>query len=259
MTYELPFGNEPKPKRGRPPANQDISTSESPELIFDAATSAPDLKEVRRLRELAQAVVDNGHVPEKPLSSREFKRSLDITSPNMNLHTSKELVRLEEIEADLVRTKGRYIPNVDDVKPGVPFSSRVDERVSHLDGQTFAVPLISTLNINSDGITIRGGGIFDPGEGAQKKPDFTTIKSANPHDPSSESFTTCSNKLCPYREGCLRYRLKNRRINTAPFFPEQCRKDGIYISINDTSYSGFDPFDQIERGSSGLTSLPNPN
>jgi hypothetical protein len=127
-----------------------------------------------------------------------------------------------------------------------------------LDGITFKVPLINNYNINSDGITVKGGDIFDTGTGAQVSDDFATNKSANPNDPRSESFMACSNMMCQYREGCLRFRLKNRRANSFPFFPESCRKDGIYISINESDYTGYDHFDVLSRGASNVTKLPNP-
>jgi hypothetical protein len=193
-----------------------------------------------------------------PLSDREFKKSLSDTSPNVSEDFSLALVRAEEIEAEIVRKGGRYIPGVDDAKPGVPYTTKQDERVSMLDGQVFKVPLINSLNINSDGVTIRGGGIFDPGEGAQPQSNFQTNKSANPNDPRSENFLTCSNNQCQYREGCMRFRLKNRRPNSFPFFPESCRKDGIYLSINESDYTGYDNFDTLTRGASNVTRLPNP-
>lgn len=233
-------------------------------LVFTGR--APDLDEVRRLRMAADAKEANGHT----LPKREFAKSgtatdlntpsPNITSPAMTANQALAMERIEEIEAELTRKMGRYIPAIDDVKPGVPYKTEVDERITMLDQQTFAVPLISTLNVNSDGFTVRGGDIFDPGQDAQKaKPvvDYKTNSSANPNDPRSESFLTCNNKSCSYREMCLRYRLRNRRPQSFPFFPESCRADGIYININDSDYTGYDPFETLEYGSV-VSKLPAP-
>ena len=260
-------------KRGRPkkdvenpfsPAFEDTPVSDG-SMSFDSNVSQPDLVQIRRERELAELKRANNHANpnEAPsvnedLSDRIFANK-NITSPKVDESMILSLERAEEIEEELVRKTGRYIESVDNARPGVPYTDRKDERMTHLDQQEFAVPLINRLNINSDGLTIRGGDIFDPGEGAQKAPDrFGTNASSNPNDPRSESFLTCSNKQCAYREGCLRYRLRNRRDNSFPFFPESCRKDGIYISVNDSDYTGYDNFDQIERGATGVTSLPSP-
>lgn len=246
--------------------------------MFKSELSEEDRASQMREHLMAKAKVDNGHEPPPsppthpnttpntstpvPLSDREFKSANKDTSPNVSVDFALDLVRAEEIEAEIVRKGGRYIPGVDDAKAGVPYTTKQDERVSMLDGQVFKVPLINTLNINSDGVTIRGGGIFDPGEGAQPPPvpasDFKTNKSSNPNDPRSENFLTCSNNQCQYREGCMRFRLKNRRSNSFPFFPESCRKDGIYLSINDSDYTGYDSFDALTRGASNVTRLPNP-
>ena len=237
-----------------------------PELVnepleFNSDLPEPDLAEIRKLREAAELKERNGHnlTTAPVLSTNEYKTST-ITSPKVDEELILDLIRAEEIEADLVRKAGRYIESVDNVKPGVPYTDRKDERITHLGESEFAVPLINRLNINADGLTIRGGDIFDPGEGAQKpEPNpFATNTSSNPNDPRSESFLTCSNKMCAYREGCLRYRLRNRRAQSFPFFPESCRKDGIYVSVNDSEYQGYDPFDQLERGATGVTSLPSP-
>lgn len=264
-----------KKKAGRPrktvdmtPFDEGYKEPENKPLEFDEEISTPDLVEIRRQRELNAEKDRNNHANpnsapsvNEELTDRVFSNK-NVTSPKMDEDKILDLIRAEEIEEELVRKAGRYIESVDNARPGVPFSDRKDERITNLDHQEFAVPLINRLNINSDGVTIRGGGIFDPGEGAQKPtpvPDkFGTNASSNPNDPRSENFLTCSNKMCPYRESCLRYRLKNRRAQSFPFFPESCRKDGIFINVNETNYTGYDNFDQLERGASGVTTLPSP-
>jgi hypothetical protein len=183
------------------------------------------------------------------------------SSPRVTKKQAVEIARVEEIEAQLAKETGRFIEHVDNAKVGVPFRQNDSNNPNSpmLDGveipfaQTFVRPMINDYAIRSDGFSSEGGKIFDPGEGAAAPQPV--IDSANPHDPSSKEFIVCANKMCQYREGCLRYRMSNKRTNKFPFHPSECRKDGIYISINDTKFTGFDPFSVVEP-SSNVMSLP---
>jgi hypothetical protein len=223
--------------RGRPPKVDGITTAadsilENP-LFEDEADSENYLESDMR---------DNSTTSDKS----------DYVTPKVSRQRAAHFQRLEEIENELIKAKGRYIEHVDDAKAGVPYKQLGPNGMGdpYLEGfQTasqpaFVVPLINTLNVRADGYAAAGGLVFDTGANAQPP----LKKSANPHDPSSESFMVCINKLCSYREGCLRYRMNNRRDNKFPFHPAECRKDGIYISINDTKFSGYDPFATVESG-----------
>ena len=174
----------------------------------------------------------------------------DYVKPEISRQRSKHFERLEEIENELVKDVGRFIEHVDNAKPGVPYKTSNSndpmapfvEGMQNLTAPVFVRPLINELNIRSDGFVSEGGVVLDTGAAAQP----AVLSSASPHDPASDSFMVCVNKQCAYREGCLRYRLSNRRDNKFPFHPSECRKDGIYISVNETRFTAFDPFDMVE-------------
>jgi hypothetical protein len=231
-------------KRGRPPKVAGITTVEDSTLdapLYDEAQDDID-------NDMFQANEENYLEPD----IRDNSTTSDYVTPKVSRQRAAHFQRLEEIENELIKAKGRYIEHVDDAKAGVPYKQLGPNGIGdpYLEGfQTaaepaFVVPLINTLNVRADGYAAAGGLVFDTGANAQPP----LKKSANPHDPSSESFMVCINKLCSYREGCLRYRMSNRRDNRFPFHPAECRKDGIYISINDTKFSGYDPFATVESG-----------
>jgi hypothetical protein len=188
-----------------------------------------------------QAAVD----PEGPQVTKS-----DYIKPEISRQRSAHFQRLEEIENELVKDVGRFIEHVDNAKAGVPYKTSEAndpmapfvEGMQNLTAPVFVRPLINELNIRADGFVSEGGVVLDTGAAAQPP----VLASSNPHDPGSESFMVCINKQCAYREGCLRYRLSNRRDNKFPFHPSECRKDGIYISVNETKFTGYDPFDAVE-------------
>lgn len=159
----------------------------------------------------------------------------------------QDVIRAEEVAADMVKAKGRYIENVDNVKPGVTFRGADADLYS----PEMPLPYSGQVSMRADGVTLDNVGPIDPSEGAQ---DINTMpKPGDRDDPTSVHFMVCMNSNCRYREGCLRYRMKNKREMKTVFFPEDCRRDGIYISIDDTKFTAYDPMELIE----GPVSTPN--
>lgn len=236
--------------RGRPPKVDGITTAA--DSILDSPLFDDDTEQSLDLP------VGNENYSESQMQDNPNGVSTDVVSnstsdyvtPKVSRQRAAHFQRLEEIENDMIKAKGRFIEHVDDAKAGVPFKQAGPNMTPYLEGMqkltepVFVVPLINTLNVRADGFAAAGGVIFDPGANAQPPVN----KSANPHDPNSESFMACINKVCSYREGCLRYRMSNRRDNKFPFHPSECRKDGIYISINETKFTGYDPFSVVESG-----------
>jgi hypothetical protein len=158
---------------------------------------------------------------------------------NVKGKLTNELSRREEIEAAIVKERGRYIESTDNAKPGVPFSSRGgNEGASH--PYEFAKPL--EIAFRAEGVTL-GGDILDTGEGAQDAP---VEDRSDPNNPRSPSYMTCKNGNCQYRMGCLRYRMNNQRTNAAIRFPDECRLEGFYQSIDETNFTGYSPVESIE-------------
>lgn len=128
---------------------------------------------------------------------------------------------------------GRYIPNIDDAKPGVTFWQ---PKAQQPDALPFQV-------MNGTPALPEDGAILDTGLGAQVKED---IPIPELDDPRSDRYMSCMNKSCQYREGCLRYRLHNKKVFKAIFYPEECKATGIYQSINDTDFTAYDPYSNLE-------------
>ena len=236
--YEVVGRGYVKKARGRPPKN-DNGVATIADVTLDNPLFDDDLVD-----EDVSVEVDK---PNKPT----------YIKPEISRQKAAHFQRLEEIEDVLVKTEGRFIDHVDNAKAGVPYKvvESNDPLSPFLEGmqqteQNFALPLINTLNIRADGFVSEGGRVLDTGTGAQE----ALNEGANPHDPKSKAFMVCVNKLCQYRQGCLRYRLNNRRDNKFPFHPSECRKDGIYISLDDSKFSAYDPFEMIDSAG-----LPNAN
>lgn len=306
------------PKRGRPkkekPADVDPFADNEPtsvddegrptldaideQILFGTTPSTQaDIAKIREDRERREQMIEKGHSPGVTRGNNPpppqtliapVPRNDNPTSPNISADMLLQIQRAEELEAELVRTNGRFIPGSDDARPGVPYKPTpvynqeqyMNRNVSdtpQLEGVKIVLPLINDLNINALGVPTAEANnpkkrILDTGEGAQAAPIMNpelmdhqvydgpnkTIASSNPNDPRSEAFLTCANSMCPHREGCLRYRLKNRRTHSFPFFPESCRKEGIYMPVEGNRFTGYDPFDTLERGSGNITSLPSP-
>lgn len=167
-----------------------------------------------------------------------------VSTPNVPAEVVKSLQRSEEIEAELVRSEGRYIESIDNAKPGRTITGALNssEEASPL---TFAQQEYTFraegANVNPD-----AGNYFDTGSGAQTVEDLSEVGD-DPHDPRSDAFMTCLNNNCNYRSGCLRYRMKaSRTKNAAVFFPEQCRADGTYIALTDSDFTGYGSFESID-------------
>jgi hypothetical protein len=210
-----------------------------------AVDGIPTVEDITLDKDLFDVEDDVSIIPDQAKTQSEY------VTPRVSRQKAAHFGRLEEVENALVKSEGRYISHVDDAKAGVPYkqTNANDPLQPFLEGiqgseQVFMVPLINQLNIRADGFVSEGGMVLDTGAGAQE----AVSESANPHEPSSKAFMVCVNKTCNYREGCLRYRLSNRRDNKFPFHPSECRADGIYISINDSKFTGYDPFNVIDAG-----------
>lgn len=164
-------------------------------------------------------------------------------SPKVSGSVLDAMVRAEEIAAELVRTQGRFIEGVDNAKPGVPFKAVEAD----LEAPDMPLPYANQkYKVRADGITLDIG-IFDTGDGAQVSEQVTIASMRD--DPASEHFMVCVNKTCRYRENCLRYRLHNKRDMKTVFYPEDCRKDGIYIDIDESDFKAIEPMSTLESTS----------
>ena len=160
-----------------------------------------------------------------------------------------DLQRSEEIEAELVKTNGRYIESVDNARVGTTiYGEKVDKDPNRsVKSFVFATQQQEPAYIgNGFNTEHKGNGPLDTGEGSQKESKLTEVYAEEINDPRSENFLACVNSACQYRETCVRYRLKDKRINQSVFFPEQCRIDGTYISLDDTSFTGYDNMATLE-------------
>lgn len=178
-----------------------------------------------------------------------------ITSPNLKDNESlNDLIRAEEIAADIVKTKGRFIEGVDNAKPGVTFrgpdASINPVLLNELEGIEYNTPVNPNQfiekpkrDMRADGITLKG--VLDTGIGAQEA--SPTVNERD--DPASPNFMVCVNQECRYREHCLRYRLKSERSMKASFYPEDCRRDGIYMNVEESDFTAYPPFNVLESKS----------
>jgi hypothetical protein len=252
-------------------SNEDSEVFETP---FDEVFDEPKIKKTvvakskkvkakeAELERIEQRAL--GHKAPTPEVSVNGDTNGNITSqdgffdggPKVTKSYVEEMARREEIEADLIRQNGRYIESVDNARPGVPFASP-SANAFDVTPYTFVDP--PKRKYRADGVDFSGD-ILDTGEGAQRPtpmlyarneddPDGPDIK-LDSNDPRSTDFITCGNGNCPYREHCLRYRMKDVRRkngkvdNAFLFFPEECRRDGIYIDIQDhPNYHGYGVFE----------------
>lgn len=196
---------------------------------------------------LSEAIDTETPIMQQPKPSRTFAEPEAEPSRTVKLEVAKDLQRAEEIEAELVKTNGRYIESVDNVKVGKTiYGDDVTKDPNHsVSALIFARqqhPSYIGHGFNTD---TDENSPLDTGAGAHKnKIEANYDEEIN--DPRSKDFLVCMNSQCQYRETCVRYRLQNQRPNKAVFFPEQCRLDGTYISIDDTSFTGYDNMSTIE-------------
>lgn len=207
-----------------------------------------------------------------PLNRQDAGDELDVTArvttdpemfnkdqPNKVTEAFVERMdRIEEIENEILRTEGRYIEAVDNVKPGMTMQNKLATEYDPMLPMDFIDQSVNEMEeapiIRSDGVILDGHTVFDPARGAKKAPvDVTQATEgggmAPMHDPRSDEFLTCVNKNCEYRQNCLRYRLSSSKPNKFAFFPESCRKEGIFIDISETDYSAYPSMDIIESTS----------
>lgn len=192
-----------------------------------------------------KAPTPEGSINQEEVNAKSAEQSHKyIGSPAVQRSYVEDMVRREEIEAELIRTEGRFIEGSDDARPGTPFNSNSSNNA--LDApKSFTQPL--AYQYRSDGVDFTGD-ILDTGEGAQQPVPHTidpeTGEKYDTADPRSSEFITCGNGNCPYREHCLRYRMKDMRDNMFVFFPEECRTDGVYVNIDDhPDYRGYGKFE----------------
>lgn len=164
-------------------------------------------------------------------------------SPKVTKDTLENMVRAEEVAADLARTKGVFIDGVDNAKIGVPFKAVESDIPIH------EMPLRygDQMNIRADGVEFNHMGVLDTGHGAQGEDTMPTP--ADRDNPASPHYMVCVNKNCRYREHCMRYRMNNKRNMKTVFFPEDCRRDGIFQSVDNSDYEAYDPMNILESTS----------
>lgn len=156
-----------------------------------------------------------------------------------------QILRAEEEAAKLVAQHGRYIPSVDDVSPGKVFQSNNHVYSNNENAVTSPEKIEGAVKVRSNGSVFYAK---MPDIEGQKPPEAVSKEELS--DPRSEHFITCRNKLCPYRDGCLRYRMVSQRTeNQNVFYPSECREDGIYISIDDSDYKAYPPMKVLESSS----------
>lgn len=165
----------------------------------------------------------------------------------------KVLMRQEEIAHAMVKEEGRFIEGSDQAKPGKTIYGTTANESSSINPFDFqdVNETVQDLTVNgqirSDGIVFDTV-VIDTGKGAQKP---TEINVDDQNDPTSTEFIICVNKNCNYRDGCLRYRMSNKKgyEKKFVFFPDTCRDEGIYLSIDSTDYTAYSPMNVLESNS----------
>lgn len=270
MTQDNPFTEAPK-KRGRP---KTVKASPEAESIFNDITPIPsserkvqteydvddlfadiDELDLRRKAEISQIVDSPNNITQNsPYSKKTNVNDEDVPnghevaqqernnpgSPKLNNVALEEMKRAEEIAAELRKSSGIFIEGVDNAKPGVPF--RAVEADVH--SPEFPLPHADQRYVRADGIVLDGIGVFDTGDGAQSSEAMPAPNDRD--DPASPHYMVCVNKNCRYREGCMRYRMHNKRDMKTVFFPDTCREDGIYQNIDGNTYEAYDPMHILE-------------
>ena len=229
------------------------------DLPTDGHGTAKSPKALARIKEIEDAELTQkasvSNTESRPDDEYSAKREIDAKEKQYFDGTAKvtdatiaHMVRREEIEAEMIRTKGRVIEGSDNVKAGVTFRDGTSPN-SELSPMDFVDPV--PYNYRADGVDQTGEDrmVLDTGMGAQR-PVVQEIEDTN--DPRHPDFMVCGNGNCRYREACLRYRMKEHKTNKAIFFPDACRVDGIFISIDDSDYTGYGAFEPAQ-----LSSTPN--
>lgn len=183
-----------------------------------------------------------------PVQPLEPVNTVATPDPEPKRTLDKELIasleRTEELEAEIVKQNGRYIASVDNVKPGKTIYGEDNTQ------QTIG----NTIFAEQNHVAYRSAGVntyaddnapLDTGSNAQTTEEIAP-NDYDINDPRSPDFMVCMNSVCRYRESCLRYRLLNKRDNKGLFFPEQCRTDGTYISVDNTEFTAYDSFQQVD-------------
>lgn len=185
-------------------------------------------------------------VMQRPTATRTFAEPEAEPTRTIDTKTILDLQRAEEIENELVKTKGRYIESIDNARIGVTIYGE-DNTAPNQTVKSVIFAKQQEPHYIGNGFNTGDGknSPLDTGEGAQKIEENTSYEDEI-NDPRSDNFLTCMNSACKYRETCVRYRLQNKRANKGLFFPEQCRLEGTYISTEDTSFTGYDNMSTIE-------------
>jgi len=216
---------------------------------FDVMFSKPKVPKKPRVlkadKEIKVAKATDRKPPEAEASINEevkdesIQGSRYVGSPTVTDSYVKDMARREEIEAELIRTRGRYIESVDNARAGTPYTGKASNDFS-VGPQIFTEP--AKHKYRAEGVDFSGS-YLDTGAGAQVARPPAVLDAS---DPRSDSFITCGNGNCQYREVCLRYRMKSIKpaLNTFVFFPEECRIDGIYINIDEhPNYNAYGTFE----------------
>lgn len=271
--------NDTPKKRGRPKKEQ---VSDEAKMVFPDVIPVEDRKNIldsdvedifgELEGEDLRSKEPKEHTPSESYYAKRQDRDLNqptvddinaephktITSPALTDENLGEMIRAEELAADLVRAKGRFIEGVDNAKPGVTFRgpdpSINPEHLDSLEGIEYNSPLPvhqeqyiqkPKRSMRADGITLKG--VLDTGIGAQVSEKELQVSDRD--NPESPNFMVCVNKECRYREHCLRYRMSNQRSMKSVFYPEDCRRDGIYMNTEESDFTAYDPMQILESTS----------
>lgn len=224
-----------KPRAAKPTIDPDAPLPDGKDPVTESNPFDKDTGELKeRKRELpADRAKKDSQVPlNESINTGDSELSINKVYPaKVTKEYAETLQRREEIEAQMIREHGRPNPNVENVQAGKTFNG--------MQANTLTSGINPNHFINDEGSTRSEGvefdGILDTGAGAQKGKPVEELKDAisNSNNPAHDDFLVCINKTCAYREGCMRYRLSNKRVTKAVFFPDSCRLDGVYLSVDD--------------------------
>lgn len=193
---------------------------------FDPAEAAKRLDEKIKLRKLEDG---------KPKSTKRDAKSSALGS-------GQKAVTMSDLEKLIEFSENRIEP---EILGDLPISKDIHGNIINGPQTVTTQRAVFVLPSETFKDRLDSSGRFDPSVGAQEQepevdPDSTS-------DPRSENFIVCVSKNCPVKEGCLRYRLNNKREAVQLYYPEECATgNGGYIPLSDhpdfTAYDQVDPY-----------------
>lgn len=171
--------------------------------------------------------------------------------------TSAEInsTAMKSVEASYEKAADSVLDHIaDEVPRGNKYAYNAKPGTAGISPDRSVPPINSTTVLGTDNSLTKSyrfasnktAQIVDTGLGAQE-PDTPTPEQQTSDPRAREDFIGCVNKTCERRDSCLRYRMKNKVKNVAPFFPEECIVNGNYISILDyPDFTAYDNLTQLE-------------